>query len=193
LFAVDNGAYQATPEAVLDGTRKQATVTLTESPAQRIDSGDADQISRGLARALDFALIALVLDAVGAAQTALDLSVEYAKVREQFDRPIGSFQAVQHMCVDMFRNVEMSRVLGYYSLWAADRAEEIECHRAAVTAKGFASEALAKVGADAIQVHGGIGFTWEHDIHLYYKRCLSMRQTLGGSIEHFAELASMII
>jgi alkylation response protein AidB-like acyl-CoA dehydrogenase len=193
LFLAESGLYQAVAEPVLDGSRKQASITFEATPARRIDVGDSAAVTAGVARALDLVLIALVVDAVGAAQAALDICLEYARVREQFGRPIGSFQALQHMCVDMFRDIEMSRVLGYYGLWASDVADNVECHRAAVTAKGFASDALAKVGADAIQVHGGIGFTWEHDIHLYYKRCLSMRNTLGASVEHLAELASLIV
>ena len=115
-----------------------------------------------------------MVDGVGAAQRALELAVEYAKERVQFDKPIGSFQAVQHLCADMLRAFELGRAAGYYACWAADDAEPAEAHRAAVMAKAFASDAYAQLGGSAIQVFGGIGFTWEHDIHLYYKRLLSL-------------------
>jgi alkylation response protein AidB-like acyl-CoA dehydrogenase len=111
----------------------------------------------------------------------------------QFDKPIGSFQAVQHLCADMLRALELGRAAGYYSCWAADDADPSEAHRAAVMAKAFASDAYPQLGGSAIQVFGGIGFTWEHDIHLYYKRLLSLSASLGNASEHLAELAKIAI
>ncbi len=145
------------------------------------------------ARTLDRLAVACVVDGVGAAQQAMELAVEYAKERVQFDRPIGSFQAVQHLCADMLRALELGRAAGYYACWAADDAEPEEAHRAATMAKAFASDAYAQLGGTAIQVFGGIGFTWEHDIHLYYKRLLSLSVSLGNSSEHLAELARIAI
>ena len=110
----------------------------------------------------------------------MNLAVEYAKVRRQFDQPIGSFQAVQHLCVDMYETVELARSGVIHALWAADSAEPAERHRAALRAKAFAGR-LATVGDTAIQVFGGIGFTWEHDAHLYLKRLLGWSAFLGGS------------
>ena len=127
-----------------------------------------------VARTLDRLAVAYVVDGVGAAQRALELAVEYAKERVQFDKPIGSFQAVQHLCADMLRTVELGRAAGYYACWAADDADPTEAHRAATMAKAFAGDAFAQLGGSAIQVFGGIGFTWEHDIHLYYKRLLTL-------------------
>ena len=110
----------------------------------------------------------------------MDLAVEYAKVRRQFDQPIGSFQAVQHLCVDMYETVELARSGVIHALWAADAADAAERHLAALRAKAFAGR-LATVGDTAIQVFGGIGFTWEHDAHLYLKRLLGWSAFLGGT------------
>ena len=137
--------------------------------------GSAPATRRGaVARTLDRLGVAYVVDGVGAAQRALELAVEYAKERVQFDKPIGSFQAVQHLCADMLRTVELGRAAGYYACWALDDADPDEAHRAATMAQAFASDAFPQLGGTAIQVFGGIGFTWEHDIHLYYKRLLSL-------------------
>jgi acyl-CoA dehydrogenase len=190
LFAVNRADADISPEPLLDGSRKQAEVILRSAPARRI--GRHDATSR-LSAALDRMLIGLVVDSVGTAQAALDISVDYAKVRHQFGRPIGSFQAVQALCVDMHYQVENSRSLAYYAMWAADDVDASECNRAATMAKAFASNAIAKVGETAIQVHGGIGVTWEHHIGLYYKRCLSMQSAFGDSRDHFENLASVIL
>ena len=125
-------------------------------------------------------LIASAADALGAAQAVMDLAIDYAKVRRQFDAPIGSFQAVQHLCVDMYETVELARSGVIHALWAADAADAAERHLSALRAKAFAGR-LATVGDTAIQVFGGIGFTWEHDAHLYLKRLLGWSALLGGS------------
>ncbi len=174
----------------VDGSRKQATVTFDGARAWRLGAGDATD---AVARTLDRLAVAYVVDGVGAARRALELAVEYAKERVQFDQPIGSFQAVQHLCADMLRALELGRAAGYYACWASDDAEPSEAHRAAVMAKAFASDAYAQLGGTAIQVFGGVGFTWEHDIHLYYKRLLSLSVSLGNASEHLAELARIAI
>jgi alkylation response protein AidB-like acyl-CoA dehydrogenase len=178
------------PTPTVDGSRKQGTVTFDGAKAWRLGSGDA---SEAVARTTDRLAVAYVVDGVGAAQTAMELAVEYAKERVQFDKPIGSFQAVQHLCADMLRALELGRAAGYYACWAADDADPDEGHRAATMAKAFASDAYAQLGGTAIQVFGGIGFTWEHDIHLYYKRLLSLAVSLGNASEHLAELARIAI
>ena len=185
----DSGlSVEASPS--VDGSRKESTVVLEGARGWRLGSGDS---SEAVARTLDKLAVAHVVDGVGAAQRALELAVEYAKERVQFDKPIGSFQAVQHLCADMLRALELGRAAGYYASWAADDAEPGEAHRAAVMAKAFASDAYAQLGGSAIQVFGGIGFTWEHDIHLFYKRLLSLSASLGNSSEHLAELARIAI
>jgi alkylation response protein AidB-like acyl-CoA dehydrogenase len=121
------------------------------------------------------------------------MTIAYAKARVQFDKPIGAFQAVQHHCADMLQSVEMARVGGYYAAWASDAAPPEEAHRAATMAMAFAADALPKVGATAIQVHGGIGFTWEHDAHLFYKRLLTLGQALGTASDHLESLAAIVL
>ena len=192
VFAVQGGdeRVEVEPSPSVDGSRKEANVRFTGAGGWRLGSGDATE---AVARTLDRLAVAYVVDGVGAAQRALALAVEYAKERVQFDKPIGSFQAVQHLCADMLRALELGRAAGYYACWAADDAEPDEAHRAAVMAKAFASGAYAQLGGSAIQVFGGIGFTWEHDIHLYYKRLLSLSASLGNTSEHLSELAHLAI
>ena len=191
-FVIERDApgLEVTPTATVDGTRKFATVTLTEAPARRLGTGDATD---AVAETVDRLGIAAVVDGVGAASRALEMAVEYAKERRQFDRPIGSFQAVQHLCADMLRAVELARAGGYYACWAADAADPAERHRAATMTQAFAADELYTVGASLIQVHGGIGFTWEHDAHLYYKRLLTLKELAGGSPGQLEELASLVL
>src|SRR4029077_12885386 len=144
-------------------------------------------------RMLDRLGVAYAVDGVGAAQRALELAVEYAKERGQFDKPIGAFQAVQHLCADMLRDVELGRAAAYYACWALDAASPEEAHRAATLARAFACDAFPRIGGTAIQVFGGIGFTWEHDIHLYYKRLLSCGVALGTTADHLTELATLAL
>jgi acyl-CoA dehydrogenase len=177
--------FRAEPTPTVDGSRKVGRVTLTNEPIPV--EGPSAQLT------LDRMGVALAVDAVGAAQRALELSVEYAKTRVQFDQPIGAFQAVQHLCADMLRTVELGRAAAYYACWALDEASAEEAHRAATLARAFAADAFPQLGATAIQVFGGIGFTWEHDIHLYYKRLLSCSLLLGTTSEHLAELAHLAI
>ncbi len=142
--------------------------------------------------AIDRTLVAVVVDAVGAAQAALDLTLGYVGARTQFDEPIGAFQHVQRHCVDAFEQLEMSRTVGYYAMWAADDGDAGEAHRAAVMAKAFASDALPSACSHAVQAHGGTGVTWEYDLHLFYKRCLSMQSAYGAAAEHYEDVASII-
>ena len=123
---------------------------------------------------------------LGAARRCLDLSVEYAKVREQFGQPIGSFQAIRHRCADMLLEVENSHSAVYYAAWALDAGAE-DAAAAASICKSYVSEAARKVCGDAIQVHGGIGFTWEYDLHLYMKRAKAL-EPLFGDAEYHREL-----
>jgi alkylation response protein AidB-like acyl-CoA dehydrogenase len=186
VYATESGAVDST--TTVDGSRKQGEVIFSGVPAQRIDA-DATAV----ARAIDRLGVASAVDAVGAAQRALELSIEYAKEREQFGKPIGSFQAVQHLCADMLRAVELGRAAAYYACWAIDEASPEEAHRAATLARAFAADTFPQLGGTAIQVFGGIGFTWEHDIHLYYKRLLSQSVALGTAGDHLEELATIAI
>jgi alkylation response protein AidB-like acyl-CoA dehydrogenase len=177
--------FSVEPVPTIDGTRKWGRVTVNGSEAAL---PDAD-----VALARDRVVAATVADGVGAAERALELSVAYAKERVQFDRPIGAFQAVQHLCADMLERVELARSGALYALWACDAADPAERRRAVAMAKAYASEALPPVGADAIQVHGGLGYTWEHDAQLYYKRLLTLEQAYGSAGAHLDALADVIL
>jgi alkylation response protein AidB-like acyl-CoA dehydrogenase len=192
LFELDRrgAAVTCTPVISVDGTRKAAAVTLAGAPATRL--GGAGDAAAALDAVIDRVVAALVVDGVGAAEAALAIAVEYAAQREQFGRPIGSFQAVQHLCADMLHDVELARAGAYYAVWACDQLPA-DAHRAVTMAKAFAGDALAAVGASTIQVLGGVGFTWEHDAHLFYKRLLTLQQAYGSSREHLEALASLVL
>lgn len=192
LFAVDAAAegVEVHQEHSVDGTRKEARVALRGAGARRLGNGDA---TRGLGTVADRILAAYAVDGLGTAQRAMDMAVSYAKERAQFGRPIGSFQAVQHLCADMLQAVELARAGTSYALWALDASSDEEAHRASTMAKAFTADALPRVGANAIQILGGIGCTWEHDAHLYYKRLLTLQQAHGGPSLHLEELARQIV
>ncbi|OBH06976.1 acyl-CoA dehydrogenase family protein [Mycobacterium sp. E3247] len=189
LFAVPSGATGVSVELErgIDQTRKHFHITLDAAPARRLASASPED----LAAVIDDTLIATAADALGAARTVMDMAVEYAKTRTQFGQPIGSFQAVQHLCVDMYETVELARSGVIHALWAADNADHDERHVAALRAKAFAGR-LATVGDTAIQVFGGIGYTWEHDAHLYLKRLLSWSAFRGGSDRYLVELGARL-
>ena len=128
---------------------------------------------------------------VGGAQKVLDMSVEYAKVRVQFGRPIGSFQAIKHKCADMLLEVESGKSAAYYAAWAAAEDND-ELPVVASLAKAYCSDAYFHAAAENIQIHGGIGFTWEHDAHLYFKRAKSSEILLGDATYHRELLAQRI-
>jgi acyl-CoA dehydrogenase len=189
LFAADTASpsVEVTPEPAVDLTRRRFRVQLDGVPARRLGAAGPDA-----ARAVvDDLLTAWAADALGAAQAVFELAVDYAKVRTQFDRPIGAFQAVQHLCVDMYEIVELARGGVMHALWAADAASGEERHLAAVRAKAFSGR-LATVGDTAVQVLGGIGFTWEHDAHLYLRRLLGWSTFLGSPDPYLQELGSRL-
>jgi len=173
----------------MDMTRKQAEIVLRQvhlpSSARLGLSGSGD---RTLARTLDRAKVALAAEQVGGAQRCLDMSVDYAKTRVQFGRPIGSFQAIKHKLADMFVLVESARSASYYAAWVAAHNEE-ELPAAAALAKAYCSDAYFHVAAECIQIHGGVGFTWEHDAHLFFKRAKSSETLFGDAAFHRAVVA----
>src|ERR1700734_3739933 len=179
LFAVDASAEGVvrTTLPTLDMTRKLARLEFTQAPA-RLVSGPGDATA-ALSRALDLALAALTAEQVGGAQRCLDMAVDYAKIRMQFGRPIGSFQAIKHKCAEMLLEVESARSAAYH----AAQSDPGELGVAAAIAKAYCSAAYFEVAAETIQVHGGIGFTWEHDAHLYFRRAKSSQLFLGD--EHY--------
>ena len=142
---------------------------------------------------LDLAVVALAAEQVGGAQACLDAAVEYAKVRVQFGRPIGSFQAIKHKCADMLLAVEAARSAAYHAAAVAGRRSptELAVPRGAAP-RAYCAEAYTHAAKENIQIHGGIGYTWEHDAHLYLKRAKSSEQLFGAPGEHRARLADLV-
>ena len=191
LFAAQSDATGLTRTALptLDQTRKLARLDFTAVPARLIGSdGDGGAV---LNHTLDVAAIAQAAEQLGGAQRALDMAVEYAKVRHQFGRPIGSFQAIKHRCADLLLEVESLRsAVNYAAAAVAEDSAEIPVVAALV--KAYASDVYFHVAAENIQIHGGIGFTWEHDAHLYFKRAKSSELFLGDASYHREHLATRI-
>jgi alkylation response protein AidB-like acyl-CoA dehydrogenase len=191
LFAVTPAAEGLTRRALptLDQTRKLARLTFSDTPARLI--GEHGAARAVLDRTLDVAAVALAAEQLGGAQRALDMAVEYAKVRHQFGRPIGSFQAIKHRCADLLVEVESLRsAVGYAA--AAVAADSTEVPVLASLIGAYASEVYSHVAGENIQIHGGIGFTWEHDAHLYLKRAKASELFLGDASYHRARLATRI-
>ena len=191
LFTVDPGAAGLTRTALstMDQTRKQAKLTFDGVEATLI--GEQGQGWPVLDTVLDLASVALAAEQVGGAQRCLDMSVEYAKVRVQFGRPIGSFQAIKHKCADMLLEVESAKSAAYYAGWCAAEMND-ELPQVASLAKSYCSEAYFHAAAENIQIHGGIGFTWEHPAHLYFKRAKSSELLFGDPTYHRELLAQRI-
>ena len=191
LFAVDGSAAGLTRTALstMDQTRKQARLECSGVPARLV--GAEGQGWPVLVKALDLAAVALAAEQVGGAQKVLEMSVEYAKVRVQFGRPIGSFQAIKHKCADMLLEVESAKSAAYYAGWAAAEDND-ELPVVASLAKAYCSDAYFHAAAENIQIHGGIGFTWEHDAHLYFKRAKSSEILFGDATYHRELLAQRI-
>ncbi len=191
IFAVpgDAAGLTRTPLSTLDQTRKQARLTFNAVPARLVGAeGAAWPV---LSQVLDLAAVALAAEQVGGAQRVLDMSVEYAKVRVQFGRPIGSFQAIKHKCADMLVEVESAKSAAYYGLWAGSELND-ELPTVASLAKAYCSDAYVHCAAENIQIHGGIGFTWEHPAHLYFKRAKSSQLFFGDPTYHRELLAQRI-
>jgi alkylation response protein AidB-like acyl-CoA dehydrogenase len=191
LFAVDATAAGVTRTVlpVLDQTRPLALVSLASAPAERVSV--AGSTAALLHRARDIAAVALAAEQVGGAQACLDMAVSYAQTRVQFDRPIGSFQAVKHKCADMFVDVESSRALVQYAAWCVASGDE-DLPLIASATRSWVNEAYFRCAAQNLQIHGGIGYTWEHDVHLYLKRATSSQLLLGSSQDHRERVASLI-
>ena len=171
-------------------TRKLATVQFEGTPGRLI--GAAGAVGSWLPAVLDVARTCLAAEQVGGAQWCLDASVEYAKLRFQFNRPIGSFQQVKARLADMLLAVENARSAAYYAAWAL-ASDSAEVARVVPLATAVCAEAYRSVAADCIQVHGGIGFTWEHDAHLYYRRAGSSALQFGEAGAQWQVLAEQIL
>ena len=191
LFAVNATADGLTrrPLPTLDQTRKLARLAFSDVKARLV--GEQGAARSVLDRTLDVAALALAAEQLGGAQRALDMAVAYAKVRRQFGRPVGSFQAIKHRCADLLLEVESLRsAVGYAA--AAVAAGSTEVPVLAPLVKAYASEVYSHVAGENIQIHGGIGFTWEHDAHLYLKRAKASELFFGDGSYHRARLATRI-
>jgi alkylation response protein AidB-like acyl-CoA dehydrogenase len=191
LFAVagDAAGLTRTSLSTMDQTRKQAKLDFDNTPATLIGEEGAGWTT--LSTVLDLAAVALAAEQVGGAQKVLEMAVEYAKVRVQFGRPIGSFQAIKHKCADMLLEVESAKSAAYYGMWCASEMND-ELPSTASLAKAYCSEAYFHAAAENIQIHGGIGFTWEHPAHLYFKRAKSSELLFGDPTYHREQLAQRI-
>jgi alkylation response protein AidB-like acyl-CoA dehydrogenase len=175
-----------TPMSGMDISRKLYTVQFNKTPAEKLGN------AAGLATALDVATSALVAEMVGGMQRTLDITVQYAKTRKQFAQPIGIFQAVQHQCADMYLETESSRSAAYYAAWTLEENAP-DAPVAVSIAKMYASDACRTVGNRGIQIHGGMGFTWENDLHLYYRRAKASETAFGDATFHRERIARLVI
>jgi alkylation response protein AidB-like acyl-CoA dehydrogenase len=178
------------PAPAIDATRKLYEVTFRGVEGELLARGAAAESA--LSQALDVATVALVAEMVGGMQKVLDTPVEYAKTRKQFGKPIGQFQAVQMHCADMLVLTESSRSAAYYAAYAVQNKLP-EARVAVSIAKAYASDAYREVGNKGIQCHGGMGFTWENDLHFYYRRAKASEQTFGDATYHRERIAQLVI
>jgi alkylation response protein AidB-like acyl-CoA dehydrogenase len=185
VYAVELGGMSITAEPAMDRTREVGWIRLDDTPAERLGGTEL------LDAYLDFASTAYAAELLGIASASLDLAVGYAKEREQFGRPIGSFQAVKHRCADMLVDVEGMRSVVYFAAWCLS-ADDRDRSVAASTAKTWCSDAGRRVTASCLQVHGGIGFTWESDVHLFLKRAQLDEVSFGDAVFHRARLAELL-
>lgn len=190
VFAVEAAApgVEVEPSPVMDPTRPQAVVRFRSAPARRLGPpGGAAPI---VARVHDQAMVALAAEQAGGAARALELMVEHAKTREQFGRPVGGFQAIKHLCAERLLDVESMRSL---ALAVDDTLADDAFALQARTVRAFCSEAYFRVAATAVQVHGGIGFTWEHPIGRYFKRAKSSELLFDGPATQREEIIDRLL
>jgi len=194
LFLLPKGTrgLEVTLLPTMDQTRKLCEVSLSDvSVGADALLGAAGAGWTPLARVLDRATVALCAEMCGGAQKVLDMTVEYAKIRQAFGRPIGSYQGVKHRAADMLVDVENSKSITYYAAWALDEGAA-EAPLAVSMAKAYVSDAYRRVAAAGIQLHGGIGFTWEHDLHLYFTRAPGSEFTFGDATHHRERVAQLV-
>jgi alkylation response protein AidB-like acyl-CoA dehydrogenase len=192
LYAVDASGpgVERRRLVTLDLTRPQATVRLSGAPARLVAGpGEAERV---IEHALQVGSALLAAEQVGAGQHLLDLSVDYAKSRLQFGRPIGSFQAVKHRLADLLVDLEHARSTAYHAVWALTDGSDDPALAVSI-AQATCSAAFTRIAADTIQVHGGIGFTWEHQAHLYFKRATTDAALLGSAEQHRSRVAELVL
>jgi alkylation response protein AidB-like acyl-CoA dehydrogenase len=189
LYAVDQNStgWTASPLVALDTTRRLSRVAFDSAPARRLGA----DVGPALDAAAQVAGLLLGAEQLGVATKLLETAVEYAKTRVQFGRHIGSFQAIKHRCADMLVDVELARSLIYHALDAAQHDESALALESAL-ARGFLSDVAVRVAGASLQIHGGIGFTWEHSTHLYLKRAKSAQLLMGRPDAHRAHAAQLL-
>jgi alkylation response protein AidB-like acyl-CoA dehydrogenase len=192
LFRVEGAAPGVTRTALptLDLTRKLARIELAGATASRI--GPAGDGAAAIDRVIASGAAALAAEQTGGAARCLEIAVEYARTRLQFGRPIGSFQAIKHKCADMLVEVEFARSAAYEAVFRAAADDPEELTTAALVARSYCSEAFFHAAAETIQIHGGMGFTWEHPAHLYFKRAKSSAVLFGDPVDQRQKLARRI-
>jgi alkylation response protein AidB-like acyl-CoA dehydrogenase len=191
LFLVEANApgLRLLPLTGIDLATRWSEVRLAGTPAALL--GERGRAISTLDAVLRRAAVAAAAEMLGTARKCLEMSVEYAKVREQFGQPIGSFQAIRHKCAEMLLEVENSHAATYYAAWAQDAGAQ-DAALAASVAKAYVGDAARRVCGEAIQVHGGIGFTWEYDLHLYFKRAKSLEALYGDADWHREQIVRLI-
>jgi alkylation response protein AidB-like acyl-CoA dehydrogenase len=195
LFLVDAkaGGISITPFNTMDGSRKQSQVDFKDVSVAKDDVlGEVNKGWEPLKRVLRYAAVGLTADNVGGAQKAMEIAVDYAKIRIAFGQPIGGYQAIKHQCSEMLVDVESSRSILYYAAWAQEEEDPVTAALAAYSAKSESSKAYVAVTAKCLQVMGAIGITWEHDAHLYYKRANANEVAFGDTAYHREAIARLI-
>ena len=202
LFAVDAAAAGIERQALptMDQTRRQAAIQLKDLrvPAGAKLTCESDDAADALNKTLQLATVALAAEQAGGMQQLLSSAVEYTQERKQFNRPIASFQSIKHKAADMMMRNEVARSSIYYAACVADEALtggelSAELPEAASIAKAWCSEAYFKNAGEAMQMHGGVGFTWEYDVHLYFKRAKASEHLLGNSDQHRENIAALLL
>lgn len=190
LYLVDRHKVRIAPMPAMDLTRRLCKVTFDHPAAELLAKGDAAR--KALDHAMDVATVALCAEMTGGMQRMLDIAVDYAKTRKQFGKPIGQYQAVQHQCADMMLYTEGSRSATYYAAYTLTEGSA-DAHTAVSVAKAYASDACRETGNRAVQVQGGMGFTWENDTHLYYRRAKASEIAFGDATFHRERIARAVI
>ncbi|MBW1847792.1 MAG: acyl-CoA/acyl-ACP dehydrogenase [Deltaproteobacteria bacterium] len=195
LFLLDTDTSGVTVSLLpsMDGTRKLSAIKFKNVRLSK-DSilGDLNKGWGPLRRSIQRAMVGICAECVGGASRVTELSTEYSKERVQYDLPIGSYQAIKHMCADMFVDAESSRSLMYWAAWAQDHADEKEAAIAASVAKSYCTEAFRNVASNGIQVHGGTGFTWENEMHLFLKRAKANEAAFGDTVYHREKVIQLL-
>lgn len=190
LWAVRTSDAEVKPHSTMDRTRRYGSLTLAGAEAELlVEPGQAGEV---LARIRTRALAAAAVEAVGVAQRVLELAIDFVKERKQFDKPIGTYQAVSHQVADSYAETELARSLAYWAAWCVDEGDE-QAATAVPAAKAAAGDAATDACERAIQVHGGIGFTWEHSLHLFYRRAQWLASFEGYPVNHRAEVAKQLL